>query len=107
MRWQGREESSNIEDRRGEGGGGGLGGGGLGGGLNNGGFRIPIGGSRGGIGSLAVIIIFVIIAMAMGINPLDLLTGTVQAYIFATLAMVFIGGTLAETSHQPQERSPS
>jgi len=75
MRWQGREESSNIEDRRGEGGGGGLGGGALGGGLNNGGFRIPIGGSRGGIGSLAVIIIFVIIAMAMGINPLDLLTG--------------------------------
>lgn len=38
---------------------------------------------------------------------LDLLTGAVQAYIFAALAMVFIGGTLSETSHQPGERSPS
>ena len=38
---------------------------------------------------------------------LDLLTGAVQAYIFATLAMVFIGGTLSETSRSQAERSPS
>jgi uncharacterized protein len=85
MRWQGRAESSNIEDRGGQGGGfggGGLGGGfggGLGGGLGSspfgtgGGIPIPTG--RGGIGSIVIIIIFVLIAMAFGINPLSLLTG--------------------------------
>jgi len=77
MKWQGREESSNVEDRTGQGGGGGLGGGFGGGGLGagNGGFRIPIGGRSGGLGSIVVLIIFVVIAMALGINPLTLLTG--------------------------------
>ena len=79
MKWQGREESSNIEDRRGQpGGGGGLGGGfgggGLGGGLGGGGLRIPIGG-RGGMGSIGIIILFIIIALVFGINPMDLLNG--------------------------------
>jgi uncharacterized protein len=76
VKWQGREESSNIEDRRGQSSGGGFSGGGLGGGFGrgNGGMQIPIGG-RGGIGSLVVILIFVGIAFAMGINPLDMLTG--------------------------------
>ena len=86
MRWQGRAESSNIEDRRGQGGGfgggglgGGFGGGGLGGGLGSspfgtgGGIPIPVG--PGGFGSIVIIIIFVLIAMAFGINPLSLLTG--------------------------------
>ncbi|MEO6013838.1 MAG: neutral zinc metallopeptidase [Devosia sp.] len=78
MKWQGRQGSSNIEDRRGQSGGSP---GGLGGGFGNsplgpgGGFRLPGGGSRGGMGSLIVIVIFVGIALAMGINPLSILTG--------------------------------
>ena len=65
------DESSNIEDRRGEGGGfgGGFGGGGFGGG----GGGIPIGGGvfKGGFGLLAV----VVIGMILGVNPLSLLGG--------------------------------
>jgi predicted metalloprotease len=77
VKWQGRQRSSNIEDRRGQSTGG-LGGGfGRGGGFGNspGGFRIPVGGRSGGMGSIAIIIIFVVIAMAFGINPLSILTG--------------------------------
>jgi predicted metalloprotease len=62
------EESSNIEDRRGEGGfGGGLGGGGFGGP----GIGIPLGGGlfRGGFGLIAIIVI----SLILGINPLSLL----------------------------------
>lgn len=75
MRWEGRRESSNIEDRRdgGEddgsdtgGGGGSFGGGGFGGGL-------PINLGGGGIGTIVVMLI---IAWVLGINPLTLLTGT-------------------------------
>lgn len=71
MRWDGHRESSNIEDRRDDGGdiGGGFGGGFRGGGI--GGFPINLGG--GGIGT---IIIVLIISWVMGINPLALLTGT-------------------------------
>lgn len=62
MRMDG-DESSNIEDRRGEG--GGFGGGGFGGG----GFPIPMGGGgglfKGGFGLVA----FVVIAMIMGADP--------------------------------------
>jgi predicted metalloprotease len=80
VKWQGRQQSSNIEDRRGQGsGGGGLGGGfGRGGGLGGspgGGFRIPVGGRSGGMGSIVIIVIFIVIAMAFGINPLSILTG--------------------------------
>ena len=78
MKWRGREQSSNIEDRRGQGGGlGGLGGGnpfGRGGG----GIRIPTGGggSRGGIGSLiGIVVVLGIIWVATGTNPIDILTG--------------------------------
>jgi predicted metalloprotease len=67
MRWKGRRQSSNIEDRRGMGGGmrfpGGLGGG--------------LGGSRmrgGGLGIGGIIILFVI-AWLLGINPFALLSG--------------------------------
>lgn len=70
------EESSNIEDRRGDS--GGMGGGGFGGGFGGGGFGgggpgIPLGGGlfRGGFGLLAIIVICLI----LGINPLTLLTG--------------------------------
>ena len=76
VKWQGREESSNIEDRRGQSTGGGLGGGGSNPfGTGGGGFRLPSGRSGGGLGSIGIIILFVVIAMAFGINPLTLLNG--------------------------------
>ena len=63
MRMDG-DESSNIEDRRGDG--GGFGGGGLGGG----GFPIPMGGGGGGLfkGGFGLVA-FVVIAMIMGADP--------------------------------------
>ncbi len=76
VKWQGRQGSSNIEDRRGQGGGG-LGGG-FGRGnspLGGGGFRLPTGRSGGGIGGIVIIIVFIGIAMAFGINPLTILNG--------------------------------
>ena len=71
MRWQGRRESSNVDDQRGSGGGG-LGG--FGRGMGGGGFRVPIGGGRRGGGlSIGVIIVVGLIAWALGFNPLALL----------------------------------
>jgi predicted metalloprotease len=64
------DESSNIEDRRGEG--GGLGGGGFGGGGFGGpGIPIPLGGGlfKGGFGLIAI----VVIGLILGVNPLALL----------------------------------
>lgn len=78
MKWRGREQSSNIEDRRSQGGGGM---GGLGGnpfGRGSGGMRLPTGGggSRGGISSLiGVVVVLGIIWFATGQNPIDILTG--------------------------------
>jgi len=72
MQWRGRRQSSNIEDRRGSGGGFGGGMGGLGRG------RLPInlpGGSRtagGGIG-IGTIVVLLVIAWLLGINPFSLL----------------------------------
>lgn len=69
MRWQGREESSNVEDRRGEGGRGGLPGGG---------FRIPVGGGgmrRAGGPGIGMIVVIMIILWFLGINPLTVLQG--------------------------------
>src|ERR1700733_3073943 len=69
------DESSNIEDRRGGGGGfggGGLGGGGFGGGGFGGpGMPIPLGGGlfKGGFGLIAI----VVIGLILGVNPLALL----------------------------------
>ena len=63
MRWEGNEQSDNVEDRRGEGGGGfGGGGGGFGG--------LPIGGRSIGIGTVAVALIA---GWIFGINPLTML----------------------------------
>src|SRR6476619_5483363 len=68
------DESSNIEERRGEGGGfggGGFGGGGLGG--------IPMGGGlfKGGFGLIAI----VVIGLILGVNPLSLLGGGDTTYV--------------------------
>src|SRR5471032_81883 len=72
------EESSNIEDRRGDGGGGGFGGGGCGGGgFGGGGIPIPLGGGlfKGGFGLIAI----VVISLILGVNPLTLLGGFVDS----------------------------
>ena len=58
MRWRGRRQSSNIEDRRG-------------GGLSSRGMRIPI--RAGGGGGLGFIVIILFLWFAFGINPLQLL----------------------------------
>lgn len=73
MKWQGRERSSNIEDRRSQGGGGF---GRMGGG-NLGGIRIPTGGrsAGGGLGIVGIIVVLGIIWFATGQNPIDVLTG--------------------------------
>jgi len=71
MRWRGRRESANVEDRRG----GGFSG-------RGGGFRIPVGrGRRGGGGrlsggSIGVLVVFVLVMWALGVNPLELLQGS-------------------------------
>jgi predicted metalloprotease len=73
MKWQGRQRSSNIEDRRSQGGGGF---GRMGGG-NLGGIRIPMGGrsAGGGLGIVGIIVVLGIIWFATGQNPIDILTG--------------------------------
>jgi predicted metalloprotease len=68
MLWKGRRQSSNVEDRRGTGGGMRFPGGGLGGGLGGG----RIGGGGLGIGGIVVLLI---VAWVLGINPLTLLSG--------------------------------
>lgn len=80
------DESSNIEDRRGEGGGfggGGFGGGGMGG--------LPIGGGlfKGGFGLIAI----VVIGLILGVNPLTLLGG--------------LGGNSSYVAPQSQPRTAS
>ncbi len=72
MKWVGRRQSGNVEDRRGSGGGGGGGFGGFGG--FGGGSRIP-----GGLfskGGLIIVVIIVVVAWIGGINPLQLLQQT-------------------------------
>jgi predicted metalloprotease len=75
MKWQGRERSSNIEDQRGNTGGGGMGG--LGGSPfgRGGGFRIPTSRGGGGLGFIGIIVVLGIIWFATGQNPIDVLTG--------------------------------
>ena len=69
MRWRGRRQSSNIEDRRGDAGAGGFGGAGP---------RIGLGmpgGRRGGGLSLGAIAIVLVVGWVLGVNPLTLLAG--------------------------------
>lgn len=73
MRWIGRRQSGNVEDRRGQGGGGF--GGGLGGGM--GGPRIGLPRSAGAGGGIGIVGILVIVGVLwlLGVNPLELLSG--------------------------------
>lgn len=67
MRWRGRRQSSNIDDRRRRGrrrspaGGRGI--------------RIPVSGRRGGLGGIVFIVVIVLVAGALGIDPVRLLGG--------------------------------
>lgn len=76
MRWKGRRQSSNIEDRRGQGGGMFPGGFGRGGGPR---IRLPAGrAGRAGGGGLSGIILLVVlffVLRACGIDPLEMLAG--------------------------------
>ena len=75
MRWQGRRESENVEDRRD--GDGGYDGGGGGFGMpfpgGGGGFQIPMG-QGGGLGLVGVLVIFGI-ALLLGVDPRVILGG--------------------------------
>jgi uncharacterized protein len=90
MLWRGRRQSDNIEDARGESGGGTPGGFGR----NSGPLRIPIGGRAGG-GGITGIIILVILFFALracGIDPMQILNGGDQSVTPGG------GGTVSETS---------
>lgn len=74
MRWRGRRQSSNVQDRRGQGGfrPGGFGRGGLGGSP----IRIPVGGGgRGGFSGILIVIVIFVVLSFLGINPLSMLGG--------------------------------
>lgn len=73
MRWQGRRQSDNVEDVRGQQSGG-LGGGfGRGGGMGGGpGFRIVRGG---GISGILILVVMFFVLRAIGIDPLPFLFG--------------------------------
>lgn len=78
MKWRGRRESANVEDRRGEGGfAGGMGGTGFpGGGYGGAGprMRIPGGGRGGGLGIGGFIVLLVVLWL-LGVDPISFLTG--------------------------------
>ncbi|WP_048648169.1 KPN_02809 family neutral zinc metallopeptidase [Nitratireductor soli] len=76
MRWKGRRQSNNVEDRRGESGGSGGFPGGFG--RSGGRMRLPMGGGRSAGGGLSGIIILVVLFFALracGIDPLEMLSG--------------------------------
>lgn len=69
MRWQGRRQSTNVNDVRGQSGGG------FGGGMGGFGRGGPFVVRRAGGGGIGMIIVVLIVAWLFGINPLDLLQG--------------------------------
>ncbi len=74
MRWQGRRESENVEDRQDEGGANDDGGGGGFPFPGGGGFPIPMGQGGGGVGIIGLIIIAGI-ALLLGVDPRVILSG--------------------------------
>ena len=91
MLWRGRRQSDNVEDARGEGGGGMPGGFGRGGGP----IRIPIGrsASGGGISGIIILVILFFVLRACGIDPLEILNGG-----GGSVTPGGGGGTVSETS---------
>jgi uncharacterized protein len=90
MLWRGRRQSDNVEDARGEGGGGMPGGFGR----NSGPIRIPIGRSAGGggISGIIILVILFFVLRACGIDPMQILNGGDQSVAPGG------GGTVSETS---------
>lgn len=74
MRWRGRRQSSNIEDRRGRSARGPGGFGRMGG---SGPIRIPMGRGvgGGGIGGIIILVVLFFVLRAFGVDPLDMLAG--------------------------------
>lgn len=68
MKWRGRKQSSNIEDRR-----NGAGRGSRGSARGSGGLRIP-NGRGGGVGGTLVILVVVLVAMFLGVDPIKLIS---------------------------------
>ncbi len=102
MRWRGRRQSSNIDDRRGRSPAR------IPGGFSRGGTRIPIRiGRGGGIGGIVLIVALFILLPALGINPGDLIGGGGQGPAVQTSQRQappandeqaqFVGVVLAET----------
>ena len=90
MLWRGRRQSDNVEDARGQGGGGMPGGFGR----NSGPIRIPIGGRAGGGGITGIIILVILffVLRACGIDPMQILNGGDQSVAPGG------GGTVSETN---------
>ena len=63
----------------------------------------------GHIKSVGLILSLAGLLVPVPLMALDLLTGAVQAYIFAVLAMVFVAGAVSEAAPESQsdERTPS
>ena len=72
MRWRGRRQSDNVQDTRGQGGGGGFGGG-LGGGRLPMGPRMSTGG--GGLSGIIILVVLFFALRACGIDPMQILAG--------------------------------
>ena len=79
MRWRGRRQSDNVQDDRGQSGGGFRLPGGFGrstGGGAPGQIRLPVGGkSGGGIGTIVILVVLFFALRACGIDPLEMLAG--------------------------------
>jgi predicted metalloprotease len=90
MLWQGRRQSTNINDIRGQSGGiGGLGG------LGRGPIRV----GRAGGGGIGAILVIIVVSYFLGINPLDLLSGNVST------APAPRGGQVAQTGVNDEGRA--
>ena len=96
MLWRGRRQSDNVEDARGQGGGGMPGGFGR----NSGPIRIPIGGRAGGGGITGIIILVILffVLRACGIDPMQILGGRRQSLRPGG------GGTVSESQSAGQRR---
>jgi F-type H+-transporting ATPase subunit a len=60
-----------------------------------------------GVFMIGIVLSLAGLLVPIPLMALDLLTGAVQAYIFAILAMVFIAGAIAEPKASPAERTSS